>query len=121
MRVIASSFMPGEENFKWVDLPQPNYSSSTFDKVTMGGKTVGLSMFNGYSFNERCMLSLGVVDNDIEVGDVLTLKWGEPDDTQKTSTEKHKQAEIRVKVSPTPYARQARESYADSWRTKASG
>ena len=28
-------------------------------------------------------------------------------------------AEIRVRVSPTPYAREARENYADSWRTKS--
>ena len=52
-------------------------------------------------------------------GDVLTLVWGEPESTQKTSAEKHKQAEIRVRVSPTPYAREARENYADSWRTKS--
>ena len=76
-------------------------------------------MFNGYSFNERCVLSLGVVDQSVEVGDVLTLRWGEPDDTAKTSTEKHRQAEIRVRVSPTPYSSEARGSYAaDSWRTK---
>ena len=48
-----------------------------------------------------------------------TLKWGEPETTGKTSTETHKQAEIRVRVSPTPYAAEARESYADSWRTRA--
>jgi vanillate/3-O-methylgallate O-demethylase len=53
------------------------------------------------------------------VGDVLTLVWGEPDDTGKTAAERHRQAEIRVRVSPTPYAREARENYADSWRTKA--
>ena len=76
-------------------------------------------MFNGYSFNERCVLSLGVVDQSVQVGDVLTLKWGEPEPTGKTSTEAHKQAEIRVRVSPTPYAQEARENYADSWRTKA--
>jgi vanillate/3-O-methylgallate O-demethylase len=77
-----------------------------------------MSMFNGYSFNERSLLSLGVVHQDVEIGDVLTLKWGEPDDTGKTSTETHKQAEIRVRVSQTPYAAEARENYADSWRTK---
>ncbi|MGI9424422.1 MAG: aminomethyl transferase family protein, partial [Hyphomicrobiaceae bacterium] len=76
-------------------------------------------MFNGYSYNERCMLSLGVVDQSVNVGDVLTLIWGEPDDTAKTSTEHHKQAEIRVRVSPTPYSREARENYAESWRTKS--
>ena len=88
--------------------------------VMHGDKMVGMSMFNGYSYNERCMLSLGVVEQSVEIGDVLTLKWGEPDDTAKTSTEKHKQAEIRVRVSETPYSAEARQSYAaDSWRTKA--
>jgi len=45
--------------------------------------------------------------------------WGEPDGgTKKASVEPHKQAEIRVRVSPTPYAREARENYADSWRSQ---
>jgi vanillate/3-O-methylgallate O-demethylase len=119
MKVIHSSFKPGEMNYKWVDLPQPNYASSGFDKIMHGNKVVGLSMFNGYSFNERCMLSLGIVDPDVKEGDVLTLVWGEPDGgTKKASVEPHRQAEIRVRVSPTPYAREARENYADSWRTK---
>jgi vanillate/3-O-methylgallate O-demethylase len=77
-----------------------------------------MSMFNGYSWNERAMLSLGVVSADVEEGEVLTLKWGEPDDTGKTSTERHRQADIRVRVAPTPYAREARENYAESWRTR---
>jgi vanillate/3-O-methylgallate O-demethylase len=77
-----------------------------------------MSMFSGYSWNERCMLSLGVVDQSVQVGDVLTMKWGEPETTGKTSTEPHQQTEIRVRVSPTPYAKEARENYADSWRTK---
>jgi vanillate/3-O-methylgallate O-demethylase len=52
---------------------------------------------------------------------VLTLVWGEPDGgSQKTSTERHRQTEIRVRVSATPYAREARENYADSWRTRKS-
>lgn len=117
LAVIASSFESGTP-YKWIDFPQPNYASSTADMVMDGDKMVGMSMFNGYSFNERCMLSLGVVSQDVEIGDVLTLKWGEPDDTAKTSTERHKQADIRVRVSETPYAKEARENYADSWRTK---
>ena len=44
--------------------------------------------------------------------------WGEPETTAKTSTEPHRQTEIRVRVSPTPYAAQARTNYADSWRNK---
>jgi vanillate/3-O-methylgallate O-demethylase len=120
VKVIASAFKPGEDHYKWIDFPQPNYASTSADMVMNGDKMVGMSMFNGYSYNERCMLSLGVVDQDIQIGDVLTLKWGEPEQTGKTSTEKHKQAEIRVRVSPTPYAAEARTNYADSWRTKAS-
>jgi len=121
MKVIASSFAPGEENYKWIDFPQPNYASSTADRVMHGDKMVGMSMFNGYSFNERCMLSLGVVDDSVEVGDVLEMVWGEPDGgSGKTSVEPHKQTTIRVRVSPTPYSAEARTNYADSWRTKTS-
>ena len=119
VKVIASAFRPGEDHYKWIDFPQPNYASTSADMVMKDGRMVGMSMFNGYSYNERCMLSLGIVDADVEVGEVLTMKWGEPEPTGKTSTERHKQAEIRVRVSPTPYAREARENYADSWRTKS--
>ena len=120
LKVIASAFEDGTP-YKWIDFPQPNYASSSADMVLdANGEMVGMSMFNGYSWNERSMLSLGVVNSDVAVGDVLTLKWGEPDDTEKTSTELHKQAEIRVRVAPTPYSKEARENYADSWRTKSS-
>jgi hypothetical protein len=32
--------------------------------------------------------------------------------------ERHRQIEIRAIVSPAPYAKQARTSYAEGWRTK---
>lgn len=118
VNVIASAFKPGEDHYKWIDFPQPNYASSSADMVMRDGKMVGMSMFNGYSYNERCMLSLGVVNHDVQVGDILTMKWGEPETTGKTSAEKHKQAEIRVRVSETPYSAEARDNYSDSWRTK---
>ena len=66
------------------------------------------------------MLSLGVVHQDVQEDEILTLKWGEPETTGKTSTEPHRQTEIRVRVAPTPYAREVREGYAvDSWRAKS--
>jgi vanillate/3-O-methylgallate O-demethylase len=118
-RVYASLFVQGGENFKFFDLPNANYASSSYDRVMMNGKTVGFSMFGGYSYNERCGLSLGVVDADINVGDVLTLVWGEADGgTGKTTVERHQQTEVRVKVSPVPYAASAREAYAEGWRTR---
>jgi vanillate/3-O-methylgallate O-demethylase len=118
LKVVASAFEDGTP-YKWIDFPQPNYASTSADLLLRDGKQVGMSMFNGYSFNERRMLSLAVVNADVKIGDQLTLIWGEPEPTGKTSTERHKQAEIRVRVAPTPYAREARENYAESWRTKS--
>ena len=122
-KVFRSMLEPGIENYKYIDLPLSNYASANYDAVMKDGKVVGLSMFSGYSFNERSMLSLATVDPDIQIGDVLTLVWGEPEPnggSEKTTVERHKQLEIRVKVSPVPYSRDARENYADSWRTKQS-
>jgi vanillate/3-O-methylgallate O-demethylase len=118
LKVIASAFEEGTP-YKWLDFPQPNYASSSADMVMQGDRMVGMSMFNGYSYNERRVLSLGVVEQSVQEGDVLTLRWGEPEPTEKTSTERHRQAEIRVRVAPTPYAKEARESYADSWRSRS--
>lgn len=118
-KVIASMFRPGVEMYKYLDLPLSNYASSSYDKVLNGGKTVGFSMFTGYSYNERSVLSLGMVDPDIKIGDVLSLVWGEENGgTAKTTVERHKQMDIRVRVSPVPYSRDARESYAQGWRTR---
>ena len=118
-KIFASLFVPGGESYKYFDLPQANYASASYDQVSMGGKVVGYSMFSGYSFIEKTALSLGVVDANINTGDVLTLLWGEEGGgTQKTTVEKHKQLEVRVKVSPVPYARDAREAYHEGWRTR---
>jgi vanillate/3-O-methylgallate O-demethylase len=86
--------------------------------VLKGGKTVGLSMFGGYSYNERTMLSLAVVDPEVEIGSEVKLVWGEEGGgTKKTTVERHKQTEIRAIVSPAPYSEVARTSYAAGWRS----
>jgi vanillate/3-O-methylgallate O-demethylase len=75
-------------------------------------------MFAGYSYNERSMLSLGIVDPSIKDGTELTLVWGEEGGgSKKTTVERHKQIEIRAVVSPVPYSKVARETYAQGWRT----
>ena len=116
---FKSLFEPGKENYKYIDLPlSGNYTSASYDRVHVGGKTVGLSMFAGYSYNERSMLSLGVVDPDIALGNEVTLLWGEEGGgSQKTTVERHRQIEIRAIVSPVPYSKVAREEYAAGWRT----
>jgi len=119
VKVFASMFSPAGENYKFIDLPLSNYASSSFDSITSGGKTVGASMFSGYSFNERKMLSLGFVDEQYaKPGTQLTLVWGEENGgTKKTTVERHKQLEIKVEVGPTPYGSLARETYHQGWRT----
>ena len=120
-KIFASLLQPGSEHYKHFEMPLANYASASYDKVSLGNKVVGFSMFSGYSYNERSALSLGVVDADIEIGKELTLTWGEEGGgTRKTTVERHKQLPIRVTVSPTPYSRVARETYHQTgWRTHA--
>jgi vanillate/3-O-methylgallate O-demethylase len=115
----ATMFEKGQ-HVKYMDIPIANYANSSFDAVMGGDKVVGLSMFSGYSFNERSMLSLATVDADVEVGTEVILKWGEKEPTQKTTiTSYSTEAEIRAIVSPVPYAEVVRESYVEgSWRNK---
>ena len=119
-KAYTGLFTPGADVYKYFEIPIANYGSSSFDKVVNSkGDVVGLSMFAGYSANERQALSLGVVNADVPEGEVLTLIWGEPNGgTKKPTVERHKQLEVRVKVSPVPYARDARETYAEGWRTR---
>jgi len=118
-KIWASQLAPAGENYKWIDLPLSNYASSSFDAVMDKGKVIGASMFSGYSFNERKMLSLGFVEEKYaKPGTQLTLVWGEENGgTKKTTVERHKQLEMRVEVGPTPYGSQARETYHQGWRT----
>ena len=117
LKVFASMFEPGDV-YKYIDLPLSNYTSASYDKIVSGRKTVGFSMFSGYSYNERSMLSLGVVDPDVEIGSEVKVVWGESGGgSKKTTVERHKQLEIRAIVSPVPYSRVARETYAKGWRT----
>ena len=117
VKVWSSVFEHGDP-YKFIDLPLSNYASASYDGVLSHGKVTGFSMFTGYSYNERTMLSLGVVDADIEIGTEVSIVWGEPaGGTQKPTVERHRQIEILAVVSPVPYSKVARESYADGWRT----
>jgi vanillate/3-O-methylgallate O-demethylase len=118
-RVLGSLAEPDSLPYKFFDLPIANYASSSYDMVKRGNQVVGLSMFTGYSHNERCGLSLGVVDADIEPGTELVLIWGEEGGgTSKPTVERHRQCEVRVKVTPAPYSRDARNAYHAGWRTQ---
>ena len=108
------------EAAKYINLPLSNYATWPHDKLLHEGELVGVSTFSGYSYNERSMLSLGYVGVDVPIGAELVMVWGEEGGgSSKPVVERHRQAEIRVRVSPCPYSEVARTQYAEGWRTKA--
>jgi len=118
-RAIGTLFQRGDP-VKYIDFPLSNYSTWPNDRVMAGDHVVGVSTFSGYSYNERSFLSLAIVDSDVEIGNEVTLVWGEEGGgSAKPVVEPHVQAEIRAIVSPCPYSEVARSSYAEGWRTKA--
>jgi vanillate/3-O-methylgallate O-demethylase len=118
-KIMASLFDPDGEQYKFFDVPLANYASSNYDRVVdADGRTIGLSMFTGYSYNEKQALSLATIDPSVPVGSEVRVVWGEENGgTRKTTVEPHKQIEVRAIVSPIPYSRVARETYHGGWRT----
>ena len=112
-RAFGSLFRGAGDIAKYVDLPLANYSTLPYDKVLKDGKTIGISTYTGYTYNERAMISLGVVDNAYsEPGTPVTLLWGEEGrGSSKPTVERHKQIEIRATVAAVPYAEVARTAY----------
>ena len=98
---------------KYIDLPLANYASLPYDKVIARGKTIGLSTYTGYNFNERAMLSLAMLDKAYsEPGTEVTVVWGEEKGgSTKPTVERHAQAEIRATVQPAPISEVARVGY----------
>jgi vanillate/3-O-methylgallate O-demethylase len=112
-RVMGSLFHAGGDIEKYIDLPLANYSTLPYDKVLKGGKTIGLSTYTGYTYNERAMISLAMVDVEhSDPGVEVTLIWGEQGrGSSKPTVERHQQAEIRATVASVPYAEVARLAY----------
>jgi vanillate/3-O-methylgallate O-demethylase len=118
-RAMSTMFEKGDP-VKYIDLPLSNYATWPYDRVMGPDGMVGVSTFSGYSYNERSMLSLAMLDVDVEIGTEVILVWGEEDGgSAKPVVERHTQAEIRAVVSPCPYSEVARTSYAEGWRTQA--
>jgi vanillate/3-O-methylgallate O-demethylase len=111
-KVFSKLFHAGKFS-KYIDLPLANYATLPFDKIVKGGKTVGVSTYTGYSFNERAMLSLACIDvKHAKPGTKVSVVWGEDGGgTKKPTVERHQQATIRATVQPAPYGETARTAY----------
>ena len=112
-RVFGSLFHGDGDVAKYIDLPLANYSTLPFDKVLKGGKAIGMSTYTGYTYNERAMVSLAVIDvAESGLGSEVTLVWGEEKGgSSKPTVERHVQTEIRATVAPTPISEVARVAY----------
>jgi vanillate/3-O-methylgallate O-demethylase len=112
-KLLASPADPTGPGYQFFDLPNANYGSSNFDSVLdADGNLVGLSLFTGYSANERAALSLATVAPDVPLGTEVRVIWGEPDGgTRKTTVQPHEQLAVRAVVSPAPYSTIIRETY----------
>ncbi|HEY4364566.1 MAG TPA: hypothetical protein VGN17_26620 [Bryobacteraceae bacterium] len=112
LAAIGTIFDKGERS-KFFEFPSAVYSTWQYDKVTKGGKTVGVSTWVGYSSNEGKMLTLATLDNDqAQPGNEVTFVWGEqPGSGSRATVESHVQREIRATVAPVPYVEVAREAY----------
>ena len=117
--IFTSMLQSDGDGYKYFDLPLANYGYFNFDAVVDdGGSHVGMSMWTGYSENERTALSIGTVDPEIELGTEVKVVWGEPDGgSRKATVERHRQFEVRAIVSPAPYSEVARGAYQEGWRT----
>jgi len=98
---------------KYIDLPLANYSTLPYDKVLKDGKTVGISTYTGYTYNERAMVSLAIVDNEHgATGTEVVVVWGEEGrGSSKPTVERHGQVQIRATVAPAPISDVARIAY----------
>jgi vanillate/3-O-methylgallate O-demethylase len=121
--LLASPVDAAGPGYQFFDLPNANYGSSNFDSILdADGTLVGLSLFTGYSANERTALSLATVSPDVPLGAEVSVMWGEPGGgSRKTTVQPHEQLAVRAIVSPAPYSAMVRESYRPGWRSAAVG
>ncbi|WP_453984978.1 aminomethyl transferase family protein [Brevibacterium casei] len=112
---VAGAFgsLMGEElPAKFIELPKSRYAHHQYDKVTVDGSTVGMSLDCGYVANPQAYISLAVVDAEYaQPGTEVTVVWGENPNTDKPAIEPHRQISIRATVAPVPFDVHARESY----------
>ena len=104
IELFASLFRDGK-TYKYLDLSMPYWAVFHYDEVRSGDETVGLSKYFGYTYNERSVLSLAVVDPEYaDPGTEVTLVWGEPGGSAPNpKVEDHVQTAVTATVAPNPY------------------
>lgn len=99
-----------EQPYSYLDFPGYEIATFIYDEVRAGGRTAGIASESVYFHPDRKIVAIAVVDPDIEIGDEVTLLWGD-------KSKGERQLEVRATVNQSPRAKIARESYAKGgWR-----
>jgi vanillate/3-O-methylgallate O-demethylase len=105
-RVVESYMRPEETPALYIEFPRATYATWQYDAVhDAQGRTMGASTYTGFSWNERAMLSLAVVESEYaKPGTRVSVLWGEPEGGAKSQPwlEPHRQVEIGATVAPAP-------------------
>lgn len=90
--------------YKYFDLAMPYWSVFHYDEVLSDGDPAGVSKYFGYSYNERSVLSLALVDTALaDPGTEVTVVWGEPNgESPNPEVEAHRQKAISATVVERP-------------------
>ncbi len=107
---VQASILAGQDNGKFMEMPNAHYAAHPYDMVTSGGRMVGLSTYPGYLSVDHQWVSLAMIDEaNAAFGQEVTVVWGEPNGgSKKPGVERHVQKEIRATIQPWPYSKQAR-------------
>lgn len=105
MKVFQSMFNTGDR-FKHMEMPAAHYATLPFDKVMLGGKMVGLSLYPVYTANVRGWISLAMIDeSQARDGTEVEIVWGEENGgSRKPGVERHVQTTIRARIASGPFA-----------------
>jgi glycine cleavage system aminomethyltransferase T len=92
--------------YKAIELPTPIYGWPQADEVrNLDGQIIGMSQFNGYTANERVLLSVSCIEEEHATpGTEVVITWGEPNGgSRKPHVERHEQTTIRATIHEAPY------------------
>ena len=98
---------------KHMEMPAAHYAAHPYDRVSLGGDMVGLSITPAYSPGERAWISLAILEPQAAAeGTEVTVTWGEPGGgSSKPTVERHRQVEVRATVAPWPIHAASRAIY----------
>jgi vanillate/3-O-methylgallate O-demethylase len=111
-RVIGASLRAEGTPAKYLELPKARYATHQYDEILVGDERVGISSDCGYIANERCFVSLAIVDPGVATpGTEVVVVWGEEPNSTKPGVEPHAQVRIRATVAPAVLPTFARTAY----------